>query len=190
MAVLGGHMVHELLIKKSFIIKTLDDKHDCHRVYNNSEAKVKWIASRVESLVKSNPTVSAKLLGDLILERYNVAVDMKKLYNVKQRVMSQLRSDHNSSFRYLRQYAYTLTQTNPGTAIHIKIQKPLTTFHRLFLSFQAQKQGFIEGCRPFIGLDGCHLKRPCGGVLLSAVALDANNGIFPLAVCICEKETK
>ncbi|TXG60509.1 hypothetical protein EZV62_015082 [Acer yangbiense] len=35
---------------------TLVDKHDCHTVYNNSEAKVKWIASKVESLVKSNPT--------------------------------------------------------------------------------------------------------------------------------------
>ncbi|KAK2653947.1 hypothetical protein Ddye_013803 [Dipteronia dyeriana] len=53
--------------KKSFIIKTLDEKHDCHRVYNNSEAKVKWVASRVESIVKSNPTVGAKVLGDLIL---------------------------------------------------------------------------------------------------------------------------
>ena len=69
--------------KKSFILKTLVDKHDCHRISNNSEAKVKWIASRVESLVKSNPTMSVKLLGDLLLERYNVAVDMKKLYNVK-----------------------------------------------------------------------------------------------------------
>ena len=34
------------------------------------------------------------------------------------------------------------------------------------------------------------MKGPCGGVLLSAVALDANSGLFPLAVCICEKETK
>ncbi|KAK2642842.1 hypothetical protein Ddye_024605 [Dipteronia dyeriana] len=58
------------------------------------------------------------------------------------------------------------------------------------LSFQALKQGFLEGCRPFIGLDGCHLKGPYGGVLLSAVALEANSGIFPLAICICEKETK
>ena len=103
--------------------------------------------------------------------------------------MSQLKSDHNNSFSYIRQYAYTLNQTNHGTTIHIKIQRPLTTFHRLFLSFQAQKQGFLEGCRPFIGLDGCHLKGPYNGVLLSAVALDANSGIFPLAVCICEKET-
>ncbi|KAK2637690.1 hypothetical protein Ddye_025485 [Dipteronia dyeriana] len=62
--------------KKSFIIKTLDDKHDFYMVYNNSEAKVKWIVFRVKSFVKSNSTVSAKLLGDLLLKRRMV---MRKL---------------------------------------------------------------------------------------------------------------
>ncbi|TXG48130.1 hypothetical protein EZV62_027424 [Acer yangbiense] len=38
-------------------------------------------------------------LGDLLLERYKVTVDIKKMYNVKHRVMSQLRSEHNSAFR-------------------------------------------------------------------------------------------
>ncbi|KAK2663874.1 hypothetical protein Ddye_002448 [Dipteronia dyeriana] len=33
----------------------------------------------------------------------------------------------------------------------------------------------MEGCRPFIGVDGCHLKGPLGRVLLSAVSLDANS---------------
>ena len=56
------------------------------------------------------------------------------------------------------------------------------------MCFLAQRTGYLEGCRPFIGLDGCHLKGPFGGVLLSAVALDANSGIFPIAVCVCEGE--
>ncbi|KAH7865072.1 hypothetical protein Vadar_001871 [Vaccinium darrowii] len=42
--------------------------------------------------------------------------------------------------------------------------------------------------RPFIGVDGCHLKGPYGGVLISAVALDGNNGLFPLAVAVVESE--
>ncbi|KAK9177673.1 hypothetical protein WN943_026862 [Citrus x changshan-huyou] len=50
------------------------------------------------------------------------------------------------------------------------------------------RDGFNSGCRPFIGIDGCHLKGPYKGILLSAVALDANNSIFPLAVCICGVE--
>ncbi|KAJ0053177.1 hypothetical protein Pint_01757 [Pistacia integerrima] len=49
-------------------------------------------------------------------------------------------------------------------------------------------RGFLEGCRHFIGIDGCHLKGHFGGVLLSAVSIDANSGIYPLALCICEIE--
>lgn len=61
-------------------------------------------------------------------------------------------------------------------------------FKGFFLSFPALKVGYLTGCRPFIGLDGCHLKGPYRGVLLSAIALDADSGIFPLAFCICEAE--
>ena len=50
------------------------------------------------------------------------------------------------------------------------------------------KNAFINGCRWFMGLDDCHLKGPFGGVLLLAMALDAKNEIFPIAVCICESE--
>ena len=64
------------------------------------------------------------------------------------------------------------------------------SFKRLFLSFGAIKRGFLRGCRPFIGFDGCHLKGPYGGVLLSAVALDGNNGLFPVAFVVVKSETK
>ncbi|KAK0597529.1 hypothetical protein LWI29_026215 [Acer saccharum] len=179
-----------MIDKTTFILKTLVDQHECHRVCNNKEEKVNWIASKFDSIVKSNPSLNVKVLADLLLEKFNVSVDLKRLYGVKHRVLRQIRSEHEHSFKYLGQYAYILNQTNPGVAIHMRVQKPVSIFHRLFLSFEAQKLGFLEGCRPFIGLDGCHLKGPCGGILLSAVALDANSGLFPLAVCICEKETK
>ncbi|KAK2658433.1 hypothetical protein Ddye_004966 [Dipteronia dyeriana] len=53
---------------------------------------------------------------------------------------------------------------------------------------KAQRLGFIEGCKPFIGIDGCHLKGPYRGVHLMTVALDANNGLFSIAFCISEGE--
>jgi hypothetical protein len=31
-------------------------------------------------------------------------------------------------------------------------------FHRLYLSLIAIKKGFLEGCKPVIGLDECFLK--------------------------------
>ena len=43
-------------------------------------------------------------------------------------------------------------------------------------------------CRPFIGIDGCHLKGPFGGVVLEAIGLDGNNGLFPIAVDVVKSE--
>lgn len=52
------------------------------------------------------------------------------------------------------------------------------------------KQGFLQGCRPFLGMDGCHLKGLYGCVLLTAITLDANLSIYPIAVAIVECENK
>ena len=179
-----------MIDRMTFMIKTLVDKHECHRVYNNKEAKVKWIASKFENLVKTNPSIDIKVLGDLLRENYRVSVDVQRLYNAKKKALAGLAKDHAKCFGLLRRYAYMVNQTNPRSTVHICTQDPQPTFQRMFLSFEAQKLGFLEGCRPFIGVDGCHLKGKYPGVLLSAIAVDANSGVFPIAICICEGESK
>ncbi|VVA41494.1 PREDICTED: transposon [Prunus dulcis] len=51
----------------------------------------------------------------------------------------------------------------------------------MYICLGACKEGFKAGCRPVIGLDGCHLKSPYEGQLLSAVGLDANNMTWVIA---------
>lgn len=57
------------------------------------------------------------------------------------------------------------------------------------MSYDALQKGFVEGCRRVFAVDGCHLKSISGRILLSAVAMDANN-IFPLTICICQSENR
>ena len=63
-------------------------------------------------------------------------------------------------------------------------------FKRMYVRFNAQNVRFLGGCRPFIGLDGCHIKHRFGGQILSATAKDANDNIFPVAMTVMEQETK
>ncbi|KAF6150758.1 hypothetical protein GIB67_020841 [Kingdonia uniflora] len=49
-------------------------------------------------------------------------------------------------------------------------------------------EGWLNGCRPLLGLDGCFLKGKYGGVCLSIIRLDGNNGLFPIAVFFCSSE--
>ena len=60
----------------------------------------------------------------------------------------------------------------------------------MYIRYHAQKVGFLAGCRPIIGLDGCHLKGRFGGQLLAAIARDGNDNMFPVAFAIVEQETK
>ncbi|TXG51314.1 hypothetical protein EZV62_023838 [Acer yangbiense] len=164
----GSHMIDGM----TFMMKTLLDEHECHRVYNNKKAKMKWIASKFENLVKTNPSFSIKVIGDILRENYRVSVDVQRLYNAKKKALAGLVKGHAKCFGLLRRYAYMVNQSNPRSAVYIYTQDLQPTFQRMFLSFEAQKLGFLVGYRSFIGVDGCHLKGPFGGVLLSAVALD------------------
>ena len=81
-----------------------------------------------------------------------------------------------------------------GTIAIIKADRPHPDsppiFMRCFIMYEAKKRVFLAGCRPFIGLDGCHLKGPYGGQLLSAPAIDGDNQMLPLAIAVVEAKCK
>ena len=62
-------------------------------------------------------------------------------------------------------------------------------FQRLYVYLDASKKGFVA-CRPFIGVDACHLKGHYGGQLITAVATYLNDQLFSLAFAVVEAETK
>ncbi|KAL5865927.1 hypothetical protein ACOSQ3_003441 [Xanthoceras sorbifolium] len=116
------------------------------------------------------------------------------LREAKNQVLNKTDKEHIQSYNKLYSYGYVVRQRNPGSMVLLRTVTPtlggLKLFQRLFISFEAQKSGFLKGCRPFLGLDGCHIKGSYSGMLLSAIAIDANNGVYPVALCVCEGESK
>jgi hypothetical protein len=62
-------------------------------------------------------------------------------------------------------------------------------FHRVFWAFAPCIAGFAH-CRPVISIDGTHLYGRYEGKLLIAMAIDANNEVYPLAFAVVESENK
>jgi hypothetical protein len=54
----------------------------------------------------------------------------------------------------------------------------------------AMKTGFLQGCRPVIGVDACFLKGRYKGMLMAAIGRDANNSMYPLSIAVVEAKTK
>ena len=58
------------------------------------------------------------------------------------------------------------------------------------MRYNAQKVRFLGGCRPLVGLNGCHLKGKFSGHILSATARDRNDSIFPVALRVVKQKNK
>ncbi|XP_077232428.1 uncharacterized protein LOC143869753 [Tasmannia lanceolata] len=101
---------------------------------------------------------------------------------------------------YVEQYARVwdycdlISSRNLGSCVKLKVERPtldvMPTFQSLYVSLHAMRQGFLASCKPFIGLDGCHLKGPWGRQILSAVGKDVNEQMFPIAYAVVEAELK
>ncbi|XP_057793275.1 uncharacterized protein LOC131009889 [Salvia miltiorrhiza] len=63
-------------------------------------------------------------------------------------------------------------------------------FKGLYMGYSSLRKGFKAGCRPVVGLDGCHLKTYLGGILLCAIGKDGNNQIYPIAWATVEIENE
>ncbi|KAF8400180.1 hypothetical protein HHK36_013476 [Tetracentron sinense] len=129
-----------------------------------------------------------------IRETYGIETSKWQLYRARVKARDEIEGNHGKSYNKMPVYAEVVRETNSSSLVKIEYDRLNLNvnpkFKRFFICFEAMKNGFLEGCRPFIGLDGCHLKGPYGGVLLAAIALDGNNGLFPVAFAIVEGETK
>ncbi|XP_020262668.1 uncharacterized protein LOC109838653 [Asparagus officinalis] len=147
-------------------IKTFVDNHTCGNFGNNagqSRASRQFIATQVLPTLKVRPDLRPIDVQKELLTSYGLRVDYSKIWYVEE-----------------------VKKTNPGSYIHVEENEG--RFSKLFICYAACINGFLNGCRPLIFLDGTFLKDRFKGILLSAVAYDGNQGIFPLAYCICDQE--
>ncbi|XP_023766260.2 uncharacterized protein LOC111914783 [Lactuca sativa] len=91
-------------------------------------------------------------------------------------------------------YALELQATNPDTTVKIDVcpngnpASPTRQFRRIYVCLGPLKKGFKACIIDLVGLDGAFMKGPFPGQVLTAVGLDSNNGIYPLAYAIVESE--
>jgi hypothetical protein len=90
----------------------------------------------------------------------------------------------------LYNYQNELLRSNPGSTVVVNkeddAEPPI--FRRMYICLHACKEGFKEGCRKVVGLDGCFFKGATNGELLCALGRDANNQMYPIAWAVVDKE--
>ncbi|XP_025678958.1 uncharacterized protein [Arachis hypogaea] len=126
-----------------------------------------------------------------MIEEYNIQLNPRMIARALKVARKVVIGNARDQYGKVRDYLNELHRSNPGTTALVEtIPQPVSfpLFDKLYVSLNASKKGFEEGCRPLIGLDGCFLKGYYGGQLLSAVGQDANNHFFIIAFAVVANE--
>jgi hypothetical protein len=170
----------------SFVVTKLIDKHDCERVWEVKELTATMIAEEYLDEIRDNENLSLKSFAKKVQKQCNMRPNRFKLARAKLACLKKIRGDEIAQYGQLWDYAQELRTQNPGSKFILKTIGPV--FSCLYMCIDACKRGWLKGCRPIICLDGTHIKTKFGGQLLTAIGVDGNDQIYPIAWAIVEVE--
>ncbi|KAK1409653.1 hypothetical protein QVD17_36182 [Tagetes erecta] len=177
-----------------FVVKTLVDQHHCLQTRDVNLYTISFIAREIEPIIQSNPTIPLRALQDQIQRKHQLQVSLNKAFRAKMKALKKLEGDFNEQYGILRDYCEELMRSNPGTTIKIAVERefnpssPSRQFKRIYICLGPLKAGFKKCGREILGLDGCFMKGPYPGQVLTAVGVDGNNGIYPVSYALVESE--
>ncbi|XP_075520701.1 uncharacterized protein LOC142553992 isoform X2 [Primulina tabacum] len=174
-------------------IKTFKPEHkNCYWNVKNKNIKSSWLGETFVSKLKSNPKLGTREFREEVKSTLNVSLTYKQAYLGRKKALKLVDGSIAEQFSQIRNYYAELRRSDEGASVILKLTDgdDAPRFQRLYVCFSACKQSFKESCRPVVGVDGCFLKTNIGGQLLTAVGLDPNNNIFPIAYALVEGETK
>ncbi|XP_022759756.1 uncharacterized protein LOC111306111 [Durio zibethinus] len=174
----------------TFTIRTIHDEHTCGGITHlgHQQASVQWVADAVAESLKENPHYKPKELLEEIHRVHGITLSYKQAWRGKERIMAAVRGSFEEDYRLLPQYCDMIRRTNPGSIALVYGDPTDNCFQRLFISFQASIHGFLNACRPLIGLDKTILKSKYMGSMLFACGFDGDGAVFPLAFGVVNEE--
>ena len=188
-------LVSKIRNSETWEVRTYEPNHKCLQSRDIKACTSAFMAQGIIDQIEKNPDVPIRALQDQLQKQYDVGVSKMKAFRAKSTALHQVKGDYREQYSMLRDYCLELKRANPDTTIRIEVERDsdpnleTRVFKRIYICLGPLKRGFKECGRDLLGLDGAFMKGPYPGQLLTAVGLDSNNGIYPMAYAIVEKET-
>nr|XP_043617813.1 uncharacterized protein LOC122589574 isoform X2 [Erigeron canadensis] len=154
------------------------------------------MSKQIRDQIKGNPEIPTKALQSELEQKLELNVSWMKVFRAKKQAEKEIQGDYHQQYALLRDYCEELILQNPSSTVTIDVDRvnnvteTTRMFKRIYVCLGPLKQGFKACLRDLIGLDGAFMKDPFPGQVLTAVGVDPNNGIYPVAYAIVEAENK
>jgi hypothetical protein len=172
---------------EAFQIKRYTAKHTCSKVWTLNAFTSNFLAKKYVESFRADEGMSIKNFSRIIQKEWNMKPSRSKLWRARRLAMLEIYGDEIGQYKQMWDYANELRTSNPGSTFYLALDEQ-SRFKKCYVSLDASKRGFLEGCRPVLFIDGCHIKTRYRGQLLTAVGIDPNDCIFPIAFAVVEVE--
>ncbi|RVW54406.1 hypothetical protein CK203_068411 [Vitis vinifera] len=155
-----------------------------HIAQDECSSKVRVSSKRgavvVEDVFRTTPEYLPRQICKDFERDHGVQLTYNQAWHLKEKTKERVYRSPRASYEYLPWLCHRLREINPGTIAEYTSHEG--HFKQLFIAHAFSIQGFTMGCRPVLAIDSCHLSGPYKGALLSTIAYDADDGMFPLAL--------
>ncbi|KAM3247005.1 hypothetical protein P3L10_008772 [Capsicum annuum] len=167
----------------TFIVHTFNDEHTCStmdRVFEQQHATIAFVAGiTTPKLVNYKRIITPSDIIEDIKKELDLDINYMKVWRAKERALKMLRGRPTDEYKKIPTYLYMLNLVYPNS--HIRMHKfPDNQFMYLFVALHPFIKGFGY-CRPFVVVDGSHMRGPYQGTFVSASTLDGAGHILSLA---------
>ncbi|XP_021992760.1 uncharacterized protein LOC110889518 [Helianthus annuus] len=129
------------------------------------------IAREIQPMIESIPEMPIHAIQSQLLRNHQLETSLHKVIRAKRIATTRIYGDYQEQYGLPRSYCDELLKANPGS--------PTRQFRRIYVCFTSVMRGFKMIGRLLLGVDGCFMKGPFLGQILSAVGIDGNNSIYP-----------
>ena len=174
-------------------VKVIAAQHTCSTTsfVGNKMASYKWCAGHIKDWLIEDPSLGPKELKMRLQEKFHIDVSYFKVWTAKEAALEEIQGSWDDSFDMLYSFKAEVEKKCPGSMVDIEytLVKGRHLFSRVFVALKPCIDGFLYGCRPYLGVDSTHLTGKYKGQLASATAVDGHNWMFPVCWAIFDSET-
>ena len=150
-----------------------------------------FVAQEMYGLIMDKLDYEPKLIVRHIEQKYQYTISYVKAWRAKQKVFEMRFGTYEASYDNLPRMLSHVVQRNPGSAYDIFLvpssQGPPSILQRAFFCLGACVRAF-QYCVPVLCIDGTFLTGKYKGQILSAIGVDCNHRVVPIAFAFVENE--
>ena len=144
-----------------------------------------WCADRLADWLKKNPNKGPKDAKDKLEGDYGITLKYSKAWSGLKLAIEQIHGTYEESFQLLFNWKAQIEMSSPGSIIEIELEgTKKNRFKRIFVALKPCVDGFLDGCRPFVGIDASALNGQYTGQLASATSVDGHNWLYHLTFVV------